>query len=130
MYTPAAGYFGPDSFTFTDNNGFLTSNTATVGITVIGRPAATAQSVTVAQGTPKGITLTGSDPNSPPLPLAFTVTVGPQHGTLSGTAPNLTYTPAVGYVGPDSFQFTTANGFLTSAAATVSIPVVGPPTAN
>ena len=36
MYTPAAGYFGPDSFTFTDNNGFLTSNPATVVINAAG----------------------------------------------------------------------------------------------
>ena len=33
-YTPPAGYVGPDSFTFTANDGALDSNTATVTITV------------------------------------------------------------------------------------------------
>ncbi len=47
----------------------------------------------------------------------------PTHGTLSGTAPNLTYTPAAGYVGADSFTFTDNNGSLTSSPATVSVTV-------
>ncbi|HEV3081246.1 MAG TPA: Ig-like domain-containing protein, partial [Gemmataceae bacterium] len=129
-YTPAAGYFGPDSFQFTDNNGQLTSAAATVSITDVGKPTANVQAVTVPQDTATGVTLTGSDPNSPPRSLTFTVTVNPSHGTLSGTAPSLTYTPAAGYFGPDSFQFTVNNGVLTSAAATVSITDVGKPTAN
>src|SRR5207237_10369568 len=33
-YTPAAGYSGPDSFTFKANDGSLDSNSATVSITV------------------------------------------------------------------------------------------------
>ena len=48
-------------------------------------------------------------------------TSNPQHGTLSGTAPNLTYTPAPNYNGADSFTFTvsvmTAGGPVTSAPA-------------
>ena len=40
---------------------------------------------------------------------------GPSHGALTGTAPNLTYTPAAGYFGPDSFQFTVSNGTATSS---------------
>ena len=47
----------------------------------------------------------------------------PAHGTLSGTAPNLTYTPAANYNGPDSFTFTVNDGTVDSAAATVSITV-------
>jgi hypothetical protein len=70
-----------------------------------------------------GITLTGVDPNSPPRPLTYIVPVGPAHGSLSGTAPNLTYTPNPGYTGPDSFQFKVNNGALDSSIATVSINV-------
>ena len=91
---PRAGYFGPDSFQFTDSNGVQTSSPATVSITVVGKPTANTQSVTTAQDTAKAITLTGSDPNSPALTLTFTVSANPAHGTLSGTAPNLTYTPS------------------------------------
>ncbi len=48
----------------------------------------------------------------------------PAHGTLTGTAPNLTYTPTAGYTGPDSFTFQTDWMLLTtSAPGTVSIIV-------
>jgi len=129
-YTPTAGYFGADSFQFTDSNGVVTSSPATVSITVVGQPTANAQSVTTAQGTSTPITLTGSDPNTPPLALTYTVTASPAHGTLSGTAPALTYTPTAGYFGADSFQFTDSNGVASSSPATVTITVVGQPTAN
>ena len=129
-YTPTAGYFGADSFTFTDSNGLQTSSPATVSISVVGTPTANAQSITTAEGTAQTVTLTGSDPNTPPLALTYSVTTQPTHGTLSGTAPNLTYTPTAGYFGPDSFAFTDNNGTATSPAATVSINVVGTPTAN
>ena len=33
-YTPAAGYYGTDSFTYRANDGILNSNTATVTITI------------------------------------------------------------------------------------------------
>ena len=48
---------------------------------------------------------------------------GPSHGTLSGTAPNLTYTPAANYNGSDSFTFKANDGGLDSTPATVSINV-------
>jgi hypothetical protein len=127
-YTPANGYSGPDSFTFTANDGSLTSAPGTVSITVGAKPntapTATNQSVSVGYQTAKTITLTGADAES--NPLTFAVATGPAHGTLSGTAPNLTYTPANGYSGPDSFTFTANDGSLTSAPGTVSITVGTP----
>jgi hypothetical protein len=51
------------------------------------------------------------------------VTTPPIHGTLSGTAPSLTYTPAPDYSGTDILQFKVNNGVLDSALATVSITV-------
>jgi hypothetical protein len=122
-YTPAAGYFGPDSFQFKVSNGSLASSPATISIAVVGRPSGIAQSVSTAQGIALPITLTGTDPNTPPVALSFQVTVSPAHGTLSGTAPNVTYTPAAGYSGPDSFQFTVGNGVAASVPATISISV-------
>jgi hypothetical protein len=57
--------------------------------------------------------------------VAFVVLSQPAHGTLSGTAPNLTYTPAAGYVGPDSLTFKVNDGQAESDVATISITVVG-----
>ena len=122
-YTPTAGYIGSDAFTFRVSNGVNTSSAATVSITIVGAPTANNQSVAVAFNTTTAVTLTGSDPNAPPRSLTYTVTTAPAHGTLSGTAPNLTYTPTAGYTGPDSFQFTVSNGINTSSAATVSLTV-------
>jgi hypothetical protein len=83
-------------------------------------PVALSQSVTTTEDTPRSIVLGATDPDGNPL----TFTVGaPAHGTLSGTAPNLTYTPAAGYDGADSFTFSVSDGSLSSAAATVSITV-------
>jgi hypothetical protein len=101
---------------------------AHVNTAVIARPpVANAQAVTLVADTSQSITLTASGPNSQsspnPLALTYAVTVGPAHGTLSGTAPELTYTPDPGYGGPDSFQFEVNNGYFDSSPATVSLTV-------
>jgi hypothetical protein len=66
------------------------------------------------------IMLTGSDLEN--QPLTFILLSQPAHGTLSGTAPNLTYTPAANYSGADSFTFKVNDG-ADSNIATVSITV-------
>jgi hypothetical protein len=129
-YTPNSGFVGTDTFQFKDTNGVATSSPATVTITVVGQPAATSFSATTGQGTPTAIVLTGTDPDSPPRALSFTVTVNPAHGVLTGTAPSLTYTPDSSFTGTDRFDFITSNGVVTSAPATVTIHVVGKPAAS
>lgn len=92
----------------------------TVTLSVKTPPIANSQSVTTVKNTPVAITLTGSDPGG--YSLTYTK-ANPSHGTLSGTAPNLTFTPTTNYVGADSFTFTVNNGSIDSAAATISITV-------
>lgn len=125
VYTPAANYAGSDSFQFRVNDGWFTSNVATVTINVTAvndPPTANPQSVTTAEETPKLITLTGSDPEN--QSLSFTVNVNPSHGALSGTGAIRTYTPAPDYFGPDSFTFfVTDSSNANSALATVSLTV-------
>ena len=114
---------------FTNSLGSATTTAAT--LTVVSAPTANPQTVSVAFNTATAITLTGSDPNSPARSLTYTLKSMPAHGTLTGTAPNLTYTPNAGYHGADSFTFLVNNGFLDSSVATVSINVAtGTPTAN
>lgn len=84
-------------------------------------PLATGQAVSTAQDTPLAIVLGGSDPDQDPL--AFTVVAGPAQGTLSGTPPNLTYTPQPGFSGGDSFTYNVSDGLATGGTATVSITV-------
>ncbi len=133
-YTPNANVNGADSFTFKVNDGQIDSAVATVNITINAvndPPTATAQSVSTNKNTAKAITLGGSDIEG--NALTFTVVSNPIHGTLSGTAPNLTYTPATNYNGSDSFTFKANDGQADSTIATVTITVNavnGPPTAN
>lgn len=94
-------------------------------------PTANAQSVNVAPNTATTITLTGSDADGDQL--TYAVASQPVHGMLTGAAPNLVYTPAQDYIGPDSFTFTVSDGEYTSSPATVSITVAAlnhPPTAG
>ena len=108
-----------------------TQVTRTVHVNANGAPTANPQSVTTNEDTAKAITLTASDPESDPL--TFSVVTGPMHGVLSGTAPNLTYTPATNYNGADSFTFKANDGHVDSNTATVSItvtPVNDPPIAD
>lgn len=84
-------------------------------------PVANDASVTTPQDTAVATTLTATDADSDPL--TYAVVTGPTHGTLSGTAPNLTYTPNAGYTGPDSFTFKANDGKADSNTATVSITV-------
>ena len=55
--------------------------------------------VTLDEDTPTAITLTGSDVDGDEL--TYTVIDGPAKGALSGTAPELTYTPALKETGAD-----------------------------
>ena len=87
-------------------------------IATAGAPVAANQNVTVSYNTATPITLTATGSGT----LTYTVATNPTHGTLTGTAPSLTYTPTAGYSGADSFTFTASNG-TTSNVATISITV-------
>jgi hypothetical protein len=128
-YTPAVGYHGSDSFTFTANNGTNSSTSATVMLNVaVGTPTANPQTVSTAENTALNVTLTGSDDDLPALSLTFALVSGPGHspanGTITGFNPvtgALTYTPAAGFHGSDTFDFTVSNGTNVSATGTVTV---------
>jgi large repetitive protein len=120
VYTPAANYNGPDSFTYKANDGSLDSAVATVSITVTpvnDAPVADSKSVSTAEDQSLAIALSGSDVEG--SALMFIVVDPPAHGTFVGG----TYTPAANYNGPDSFTYKANDGSLDSAVATVSITV-------
>ena len=74
-------------------------------------------SVTLNEDGSAAVTLTGSDPDGDTL--TFNVLTQPTNGTLSGTAPNLTYTPSPDFEGTDSFTFEITDGTTSSGAQTV-----------
>ncbi|WP_348223492.1 Ig-like domain-containing protein [Luteolibacter sp.] len=138
-YTPTSGYFGPDSFTYRANNGFLNSNVVTASITVnevIPPPVATADSYVANESTALGVAAAGvlandTDPRS--RPLTAILNASPAHGTLALNANgSFTYTPTAGYFGTDFFTYHARNGFLDSNIVSVGLTineVIPPPVA-
>ena len=123
-YTPAANYSGADSFTYKANDGTLNSNLATVALTVVAvnqAPVAANQTITTAEDTAAQIVLAATDREG--SPLTYTIVAAPAHGTLSGAAPTVTYTPVANYNGSDSFTFKANDGALDSNIATVSLTI-------
>jgi hypothetical protein len=107
-------------------------DTKTASVTVLvdpGIPTALDQSVAASRNTAKSVILAASDPAPPAGGFTWTIVAPPAHGSLSGTAPDLTYTPATGYSGTDGFSFKVNDGFADSNTADVSIVVNPPPAA-
>lgn len=133
-YTPASGYTGSDSFTYSAKDTALnvTSNTATVSITInavtssgAAAPVASALSFATYAGIPLNGALAASDAAGNAVSFSATQ---PSHGTLKlldASTGTFTYTPTTGYTGSDSFTFTATDAVtkLASSAATVSLTV-------
>ena len=98
-------------------------------------PTANSSSATTTEGASTSVTLSAIDPDS--AQLSFAVSQSPSHGSLGAIstpacAPSgqgttctstVSYTPAAGYNGPDSFKFTAFDGSATSSPATVTLTV-------
>ena len=93
-------------------------------------PVAIAQDLRTPEDTPLALALSGTDADGDTLTLTLVST--PAHGTLTGTMPGFTYTPAANFFGSDSFQFQVDDGHEGISTATISItvtPVNDPPVA-
>jgi len=123
-YAPDPDSNGTDSFTFKANDGSADSNTATVTVTILAVndvPVANSHSVSTNEDMPAAISLTGGDVDGDTL--TYQVVNQPSHGVLSGTAPNLMYTPNSDYNGSDSLTFKVNDGTVDSNVSTVTIEV-------
>ncbi|MBT7539472.1 MAG: tandem-95 repeat protein [Gammaproteobacteria bacterium] len=124
-YSPKPDFNGDDSFTYKANDGLADSNTATVAIsvkTVNDLPVVFSQSANVDEDGSVTVTLKAQDNDGDNL--KFTVVSQPKNGTLSGTAPNLTYSPKPDFNGDDSFTYKANDGLADSNTATVAIKVI------
>jgi large repetitive protein len=79
------------------------------------------QAVTTKEDTPVAIRLSGTE--IPGRSLTYSLASSPQFGTLTGTAPRLTYTPHPDFHGTDRFQFRIDDGTDRRELATVAITV-------
>jgi hypothetical protein len=84
-------------------------------------PVAAEIALTTDEDTPVGLTLSATDADGDSL--TFEIVTPPSHGTLSGSGASLSYTPAPGFIGTDSFTYQADDSMAASNAATVSIAV-------
>jgi endonuclease I len=123
-YTPAANYNGPDSFTFTSNDGTVASSAATVSITVTpvnDDPTVSDVELSTTAGTPVSTTLTPADLDGDTLAIDSTST--PANGTVTHSGLTVTYTPTA-KTATDTFSVTVSDGQGGTATAEVSVSTV------
>lgn len=123
-FTPAKGFTGAAIFQFTLANAVGTSNTATASITVKGvAPTAVHETATTVANVPVSIDLSKGATGNPTSAALVGTPVG---GAVTGfPATKVTFTPAKGFTGAASFQFTLANAFGKSNTATTAVTVTG-----
>ncbi|PJJ58402.1 hypothetical protein CLV56_2653 [Mumia flava] len=137
-YTPAADFDGEDSFEYTvdDGNGGTATGTVTVTVSDVAvntPPTANDVAASTEQDTAVDVTLDGADADGDALTYSYTQ---PSNGSVSGDGPDVTYTPAAGFFGEDSFEYTVDDGNGGTATGTVTVTVTEvvventPPTAG
>ena len=128
-YTPDAGEFGTDSFTYVASDGAATSTPATVSITITRPPSCQDVARRTAAGSAVNVPLTCTDPDGDPLTLS--IGDGPSKGSLGAiSSGSVTYTPDAGAFGTDTFTYRATDGTAASAPATVTITITSPPSCD
>ena len=84
-------------------------------------PVGKAQTLSQEEDASLSITLSATDPDGDIL--GYKVTTPPQHGTLKGNAPQLTYVPNKDYNGKESFGFVANDGLEDSKETTVTLDI-------
>ncbi len=142
MQQDGSGYALVRNFTGGDNDGYLPTVPAVAGdgslyvlangsastLGLLDRivvnnvaPIAASQAINVSPSTATAVTLSATDADTDPL--TYLVVNSPSFGFLTGTAPNLTYTPVAGYNGADTLTFVAGDGTSFSNPAIVALSV-------
>jgi len=132
IYQPDSLFYGSDSFTYQAHDGSLTSETATVTLTIPRNepPFAVADAYSIVRGSElnvpaPGVVMNDEDPNGDALSAILISTVN--DGTLSlHSNGSFNYIPAVGYTGTVHFTYASFDGNTTGTIATASIQVFEP----
>jgi hypothetical protein len=124
-YTPNTNFNGPDSYSYTITDGQVIA-TAIVSVTVVtgnDPPSALNDNATTSENTPIAIDVLSNDSDPDGSPIGVIAVTQGTNGTVTnngdGTA---TYTPASGFSGVDSFNYTISDGQFKDTA-TVNITV-------
>lgn len=130
LYTPTPNYYGPDSLSYQVSDGTLAAS-ATVLISVNDvaetntPPIAGDMTVYAGTGMTASFTLDGSDADATDV-LTYSHTT-PSSGSLSGTAPALSYEPIGVFTSSITFEYTVTDLSGDSDTGTVTIMPAGTP---
>ncbi len=128
-YTPAANYFGSDSFTYTIDDGNGGSDTATVSVTVTNvqdLPDAVDDEATVAEDSGANtINVRVNDTDVDEDTLTVTAVTQGTNGSvaITNSGADVSYTPNANFFGNDSFTYTVSDGNGGFDTATVMVTV-------
>ena len=124
IYTPNPDYSGTDSFHYKANDGQIDSETAYCHIMIQpsdDQPTGNDMKITLKEGQSVGFSLSGHDAEN--TPLTYMLLSHPSFGQLSGTLPDLIYTPNDGFFGKDFLSFQVDDGNNKSDKAIVQLIV-------
>ena len=131
-YTPAANYYGPDSFTYTITDPTSLTSSATVNVAITNAndaPVAVNDTKTITEDSgSNSIDVLANDfdvDNQPVSNAVLTViAVGAAgHGSTAFMSGGVAYSPASNYYGPDSLTYTITDPTGLQSSATVNITV-------
>ncbi|MBC6472758.1 MAG: tandem-95 repeat protein, partial [Hormoscilla sp. GM102CHS1] len=125
------GFRGIDSFVYSIEDGNGGSSSATVTITIPNKaPSAVNDSTIVSLGTTGIIEVLANDTddNSDVLSVTSFSQNSDRGGTIAREGNSLHYTPAAGFHGTDSFEYSISdgNGGIDSATVTITVPKAAP----
>nr|CAA6809879.1 MAG: T1SS secreted agglutinin RTX [uncultured Thiotrichaceae bacterium] len=132
-YTPAHGFTGTDTFTYTVNDGHGGEAIATVTVVVEADPVDPVNSspvavddsvsTTIDKQVPIHVLGNDTDADSDVLVISSFDVTTKEGGTVASSDGQLLYTPAAGFVGEDTFTYTISDNKGGLATATVSVTV-------
>ncbi|XTP36181.1 Ig-like domain-containing protein [Mycobacterium sp. TJFP1] len=133
-YTPAEGFAGTETFTYTVSDGIATSvGTVTVTVTPVvpanQPPVAVDDTFTMAPGaTSATVNVVANDTDPDGDDLTVTAVTGAANGTATFTGGTITYTPTAGFAGTEVLTYTVSDGTDTATATlTITVPAVNKP---
>ncbi len=132
VFTPTAGFIGLATFNYSITNTAGLSSSATVSVTVSATtqypPSAKADTASTTAGVPVTVSVltNDTDGNTPPLAIGISTFTQPATGgsvSLSGST--LVFTPASGFTGTATFNYSITNTSGLSSTASVTVTVTG-----
>ena len=119
IYTPVPEFAGVDTFTYTLTDVSLVQLTATVTITVLPGPLAINDYAATNVGKAVTIPVLANDFGT----ITSKTFTQPLHGTVVESVSALKYTPAAGFIGVDTFQYTASDAAAVTSTAMVTVAV-------